>query len=588
MLDKHKPVFLVVDDDPMVRKVLSKGLQALEPEAIFEVEDGLQAQEILREQVVDVVVTDVLMPNMDGRELMKWAQEHAPGPMWIVLSGLDTFDAAVDALHLGAFDFLAKPAELQRVRVSVRNALDQLELKRDRERLYGELAESHDRLAEKVQQLEAVCHMLEEQADVIQADLKRAEVIQRALLPQVPPQIGRWCVETLYRPGSNVGGDYYDVVSLDDRHLGIIIADAAGHGVAAAMLAVLFKHRLQLLDDDKTPLSPKQVLARANASLFDDMTGPGMFITAVYALLDRRSGRLKIASAGHPPPVWVSADQAPVFFTRTGPAMGLREDAEYEEERVMLQPNDRLFLYTDGVIEGGPEAPKPEDFPAKLLDTTVERDALLQTLYNAAIQGVEEDRDDITMILLERSDGLSRFDAAGSAPEVREKAVPGGKHVQLLQGVADGRGYMSISGDGTWMKSGVFFDAANKLLKRRDGLTIDLGACEYLDSTFLGTIHEVAMSHPQAVRLQRVPPKIRALFEELDMSGVLALISVLADPLPEKMESLHRAEQDVGEQSRRVLRAHEILATLSDENQERFRGVVESLRADLDADREAG
>ncbi len=149
-----RPTFLVVDDDPMVRKLVSHGLASLNPEAVLEVEDGLEAQQVLREKAVDVVITDVLMPNMDGRELMKWAQEHCPEPLWIVLSGLDTFDAAVDALHLGAFDYLAKPPEVERVRVAVRNAMDQLELMRDRERLYGELEQSNTLLGEKVAQLE--------------------------------------------------------------------------------------------------------------------------------------------------------------------------------------------------------------------------------------------------------------------------------------------------------------------------------------------------------------------------------------------------------------------------------------------------
>jgi sigma-B regulation protein RsbU (phosphoserine phosphatase) len=202
-----RPTFLVVDDDPMVRKIVARGLSDLDPAEVLEVEDGLAAQEVLREKDVDVVVTDVLMPNMTGLELMKWAQKHCPEPLWIVLSGLETFDAAVDALQLGAFDYLAKPPEVQRVRVAVRNALDQIELVRERKRLYEQIERSNLQLAEKVDQLEKVCRMLEEQAAVIQSDLDRAEIIQRALLPQSPPEIDGWCVETLYRSGSSVGGD---------------------------------------------------------------------------------------------------------------------------------------------------------------------------------------------------------------------------------------------------------------------------------------------------------------------------------------------------------------------------------------------
>ena len=130
------PCVLVVDDDPVLRRIVSRGLEPLALGAVLEVEDGAQAQDVLRDRAVDVVITDVLMPNMDGRELMGWAKEHCPEPVWIILSGLDTFDAAIDALRLGAFDFLAKPLEVQRLRVVVRNALAHGDLLREKERLY--------------------------------------------------------------------------------------------------------------------------------------------------------------------------------------------------------------------------------------------------------------------------------------------------------------------------------------------------------------------------------------------------------------------------------------------------------------------
>lgn len=577
-----RPTFLVVDDDAMVRKLVARGLEQLDPGAVIEVEDGLAAQAVLRERDVDVVVTDVMMPKMGGLDLMKWAQENCPGPLWIVLSGLDTFDAAVEALHLGAFDYLAKPPEVQRVRVAVRNALDQIELVRERQRLNQELAQSNERLAEKVAQLERLCRMLEDQAEVIQADLRRAEVIQRALLPQVPPSVDGWCVETLYRPGNNVGGDVYDVVMLDDRHVGLVIADAAGHGVAAAMLSVLFKHRLKLTDEQGHPLMPNQVMRALNRSLHQAMSAPGAFITAAYVLLNPRTGRARMASAGHPPCIWSSPAGESRLLERTGPALGLEADAHYEEASVELGVGDRLLLYTDGVVEGGPESPTQDDLSRAML-TGTDRSELLGTLFDAAVAGIEGERDDVTMILLERGEGISRFDdvPGEAAAPAREVASP--PNALLLQGRQGKDAFMSIAGTATWMRSQVFYDAALKLLKRARSLTIDLGACEYLDSTFLGTLHEIVMSRPDAVRLQRVPVKIRALFDELSMAGVLQHTSLVNEPLPADMEPLKRDEVDVATQGERMLKAHEILASLSEENSEQFRDVVESLRADLEA-----
>ena len=577
-----RPTFLVVDDDPMVRKLVSRGLASLNPEAVLEVEDGLEAQQVLREKAVDVVITDVLMPNMDGRELMKWAQEHCPEPLWIVLSGLDTFDAAIDALHLGAFDYLAKPPEVERVRVAVRNAMDQLELMRDRERLYGELEQSNTLLGEKVAQLEELCRMLEDQAEVIHADLARAEVIQRALLPQVPPKLGHWCVESLYRSGSYVGGDFYDIVVLDNRYVGLVIADAAGHGVAAAMLSVLFKHRLQLWDEEThKPLMPKEVLRLLNRALYADLTAPGAFITAAYLLLDRRSGYLRIASAGHPPCIWTSPAGQFRLLERSGPALGLEADPLYKETSLDLEDGDRVLLYTDGVLEGGSNSLSAEDLAQALIRSEPDRAQILRGFYDTATHDATDDRDDITMILLERGEGASRFDDIAQPRSQPTQAPSPTSQVRLLQGVLDRRAYMSIAGTGTWMRSPIFFESAVKLLKRWKSLTIDLGACEYLDSTFLGTLHEIVMSKPDSVQLQRVRPNIRALFEELSMQGVLNHAVLTTEPLPQEMEPLKRAEEDSTQQAQRVLKAHEILASLSDENREQFRDVVESMRADI-------
>lgn len=576
-----RPTFLVVDDDPMVRKLVSRGLAELNPESVLEVEDGLAAKKVLSERHVDVVVTDVLMPKMDGRDLMKWAQEHCPEPLWIVLSGLETFDAAVDALHLGAFDFLAKPPQVPRVRVAVRNALDQIALVNEGERLHAEIEQSNVQLAEKVQQLEQLCRMLDEQARIIQADLNRAEVIQRALLPQDPPDIDGWVLETLYRSGSSVGGDFYDILDLDNQHLGLVIADAAGHGVAAAMLAVLFKLRLRVRDRDGNLLMPNAVLRNLNRRLHETISAPGTFITAVYALVNKRTGDVRLASAGHPPAVCRADSGESNLLERTGPALGLVADARYEERTIHLDTGDRLLLYTDGVIEGGAESPTHDEI-VHALGSNPDRSELLGALYAAATRGVGADRDDVTMILLERGRGVSRFDDTPAPGEI-QRPQPLTDQMQLLQGVEKKHGFLSIAGTATWIRSQAFFDAAKTLLERCEDLTVDLGACEYLDSTFLGTLHEIVMAKPEAVKIQRLPPKIRALFEELSMEGVLSHASIVNDPLPERMEPVAQGTTEATEQGLRMLSAHETLASLSPENRKVFQHVVESLRSELDS-----
>ena len=530
---------------------------------------------MLRGKAIDVVITDLLMPLMDGRELMKWAKEHCPDPKWIVLSSLDTFDVALDAMHLGAFDFLAKPPQAHRIQVAARNALDQLELARDRERLYQEVEHKNAELAHKVEQLSGLCRMLEEQAAVIQGDLERAEIIQRALLPKAPPDLGDWRIETLFRPGSNVGGDFYDIVAFDGRHAGLVVADAAGHGVAAAMLSVLFKHRLELRDAAAAPLPPAEVLEHVNRRLCPDMRAPGSFITALYMLLDRDTGSVRIASAGHPPCVWAKASGSWHVLERTGPALGLEESAAYTEHALELGPGDRLLLYTDGVLDGA-TAGGPEGL-GRLLGAADDSHDLLSRLYEAAKREAPADRDDITMILLERSTEESHFDATVEPRDERGQAPPVEYQGRILRGAADGSGYLCVAGRGSWMRSSVFLEAASELLREQSRLVIDLSRCQALDSTFLGTLYEVVASAPDRIVVQSVPARIEASFRELSMKGVLEHISPTACSLPEGMQPVLRSLDGEAERGR-LLRAHEVLASLSDENREQFEDVVAMLR----------
>jgi len=580
-LETRRPTFLVVDDDPIVRRLVASGLRALKPETVIEVEDGLQAQKALREHRIDVVLTDMLMPNMDGRELMQWAQTHCTGPLWIVLSGLDTFDAALDAMHLGAFDFLPKPPVVHRVRVAVRNALDQIRLVGEREQLYQELEHRNGLLDEKVKQLESLCQMLQDQADVIHGDLARAEVIQRALLPRAPPKLDGWSTQTLYRTGNNVGGDFYDIVPMGKHHVGLVVADAAGHGVAAAMLSVLFKHRLRMWDEDKRrPLTPRVVLGDLNRDLRAHICGPGIFVTAIYGLLNTESGRLRLASAGHPPAILNRASGGTVRLERSGPALGLQGDASYGESEVEINPGDRLLLFTDGLVESSASAPRYDDLEQALTTVGDARD-LLQSLYGAASTNVSADRDDVTIFLLERVAGDSYFDDVSESKEREHGAEPSPVEVEVTQCAESGNGFLSVAGKGTWVRSQAFYEAAVTLLDHNDSLTMDFGACEYLDSTFLGTVHEVVTLKPNAVQLQRVAPQVQGLFEELSMQAVLEHISDNIKPLPETMTPLEQSNQDQRHQAQRVLRAHEILTSLSEHNREQFLDVVKSLRQEL-------
>jgi anti-anti-sigma regulatory factor len=131
------------------------------------------------------------------------------------------------------------------------------------------------------------------------------------------------------------------------------------------------------------------------------------------------------------------------------------------------------------------------------------------------------------------------------------------------------------------MRSQAFLEATSAMSRLHGPVTIDLRDCEYLDSTFLGTLYELVVTHPGMIRIQQVSPRLKGLFEELSMDAVLDRITLEPESLPAVMEPLANIPEDPDRQGLRLLKAHEILASLSEENREQFQEVVSSLRQDL-------
>lgn len=432
-------------------------------------------------------------------------------------------------------------------------------------------------------QLEALVHLLEHQADVAQRDLHRAEIIQRSLLPHAPPPLPDFTVQTLYRPGRSVGGDLYDVVGIGDRHVVLVIADASGHGVSAAMLSVLFKHRLRVVDEaSDRPCRPGEALRALNTSLRRDITAPGLFITAAYCLLDTESRELTVSSAGHPPLIWLRTNGETRSIDATGPALGLYADAAFAEHRCRLGQGDQMLLYTDGLLDSEREHPSAPDRIADALRSLEGQRTPLRKLFGELARGASgEDRDDATIVLLEARPGQSSFDEpAGDESIARAPASP----LELTYAELDEATLIAARGRATWSHAETFFEAAEAVIEEKRSLIVDLSGCEYLDSTFLGTLFQVASEAEVAsvpLRIQGVLPSVRAWLEELSMHSVLARVSEDAVEVPREMQKLSEARSDRTHERLRLLRAHELLARLSDANREKFQDVVETLRSEI-------
>jgi serine phosphatase RsbU (regulator of sigma subunit)/CBS domain-containing protein len=169
----------------------------------------------------------------------------------------------------------------------------------------------------------------------------------RLLLPNAPPAWPelRWGMH--YAPLDHLGGDYYDFAQPDPDHLGFLIADASGHSIAAAMVAIL--SRTAFTEVSRRTASPGQVLGEMNRRLQD--LADERFVTAFYGVLDRRTRVLTYANAGHPHPLRRSASGEIQPLAASGFMLGVMPDEQYRERTVELLPGDRLCFYTDGLVE---------------------------------------------------------------------------------------------------------------------------------------------------------------------------------------------------------------------------------------------
>ncbi len=226
----------------------------------------------------------------------------------------------------------------------------------------------------------------------------------RLLLPSAPPNWPelRWGVH--YAPLDHLGGDYYDIARPDPDHLGFLIADASGHSIAAALVAIL--SRTAFTEVANATTSPGAVLAAMNArlqGLVDER-----FVTAFYGVLDRRTRALTFANAGHPYPLRFAARSGVVQpLTAQGFILGIVPDEQYRENVVRLEPGDRLCFFTDGLVEARNEMGEGygTDRLTRALAThgaqTAERltEQLLTEQRN--FRGTQSLTDDVTLVVAE-------------------------------------------------------------------------------------------------------------------------------------------------------------------------------------------
>jgi serine phosphatase RsbU (regulator of sigma subunit)/predicted ester cyclase len=244
----------------------------------------------------------------------------------------------------------------------------------------------------------------------IEQELRVARRIQQASLPEEVPELEGWQISPYYQPAREVGGDFYDFHLLSEGRLGVVVGDATGKGVPAALVMSTTCGMLRLAARALDSPSPGEVLAQVNETLVARIP-QNMFVTCFYAILDPKRGNLVYANAGHDLPYLQHGGEAKELRAR-GMPLGLMPASGYEEKEVVLDAGESVLFYSDGLVEAHDPEGQMFSFPrlrALVAEHTEEgalREYLLEELYSFVGEGWEQE-DDITLITLRCSLSLS-------------------------------------------------------------------------------------------------------------------------------------------------------------------------------------
>jgi serine phosphatase RsbU (regulator of sigma subunit) len=376
--DQRKTV-LLVDDAPANIQVATSILKDIYK--IRVATNGAKALTLVKDAPPpDLVLLDVMMPEMDGYEVcarLKADPETRDIPV-IFLTGQTEIEDETRGFEVGAVDYIHKPFSPAVVKARVQTHLV----------------------------LRGIREQLAQQLLTIQKELETARKIQMSILPSSIPQLAGLDIAARYIPMTSVAGDFYDFIVVDEKHVGILVADVSGHGMPAALIASMLK--IALAAEMAHAADPAKVLLGLNQTLCGKFQHH--FVTAAYLFVDMLKGTLTYAGAGHPPLLlWGKSSAGVRDVEENGLFLGKFPWATYTSRELPLNAGDWCLLYTDGIPETA--NPAAVEFGTDRFKQVLETDEstsadqfadrLLEELSRWSARGPAEDLDDdITIVAI--------------------------------------------------------------------------------------------------------------------------------------------------------------------------------------------
>jgi sigma-B regulation protein RsbU (phosphoserine phosphatase) len=320
-MNAEEKTVLLVDDAPTNIQAVNSILKNTYKIRIAT--SGEKALEIAnRSPAPDLILLDVMMPGMDGYEVcsrLKAAADTRDIPV-IFLTGQTETDDETKGFEVGAVDYIHKPFSPAIVKARVHT---HLVLRSIREQLASQLL-------------------------TIRNEMETARQIQLSILPREIPAIEGLDIAARYLPMTSVAGDFYDFILIDEKRIGILVADVSGHGMPAALISSMLK--IALAAQTECASDPARLLAGLNQALYGKFQGH--FVTAAYVLVDTESQSLCYAGAGHPPLIVRDNSASETReFVENGLFLGFFPDATYTAIEIPFRAGDWTVLYTDGMLE---------------------------------------------------------------------------------------------------------------------------------------------------------------------------------------------------------------------------------------------